>query len=209
MLSANCKRVTNLSWGLFLVAAAFSIPGESNAAGKPFCEKYATSTSAFVTKALKKQPGCIDYSKGVHADYNMHFNWCLQNPRKTVSGAARHIRDLANACTGSAAKPKAKKQAQNKQVDLSDRGCPMVAFSLPSEVPATIHFANSTFRTVRIFWVDFKGNRKLYKTLKHGESYVQPSYAKHMWLAVDESGACVDGPYIAKPNDNIAEFFGD
>jgi hypothetical protein len=140
----------------------------------------------------------------------MHFNWCRQNDRDTVSGAGDHIRNLVSQCTDIAAPPvKKKPKRQQQEVDLTGRDCPIAGFSLPSETPATIHFANSAFRTLKIYWLDFKGNRKLYKTLRHGQDYVQPTYARHMWVAVDETGTCVDGAFIAKPGDNLVEYFGD
>jgi hypothetical protein len=209
MFDAVLMRFGGVACAFVLGAGILSTPVAANAAGARFCEQYASTTADVVSDALKTNPECLDYSKGVHSDYTMHFNWCRQNSRDTVTGAADHIRDLVSRCTAAAAPPVKKKKAKAEDVDLTDRGCPMVGFSLPSEVPATIHFANSAFRTLKIYWLDFKGNRKLYKTLRHGQDYVQPTYAKHMWIAVDETGTCVDGAFIAKPGENLAEFFGD
>ena len=204
-----CGQVFGLA--LLMGVAAFIAPVDSHAAAKRFCDQYASTTANVVASALKRNPGCLDYSKGVHSDYTMHFNWCRQNSRQTVSGAAEHIRNLVERCSGAAAPPvkKKKTKAQAKGADLSNKGCPVLGFSMQSQVPANIHFANSAFRPLKIYWLDFKGHRKLYKTLQHGQSYIQPSYAKHVWVAVDDSGACVGGPFIAKPGENIAEFFGD
>jgi hypothetical protein len=96
-----------------------SMAGNAGAAnentGKRFCNKYAESTAAIVSEAIKQNPGCLDPDKGVHPSAEHHFSWCMQNTRSTVKGAAENIRQLVAKCTGTvpdAFKPK-KKDAKN------------------------------------------------------------------------------------------------
>ncbi|NLH81572.1 MAG: hypothetical protein GX458_12105 [Phyllobacteriaceae bacterium] len=55
-----------------------------------------------MSAALKRNPSCLDYGRGVHADIRMHFDWCMRTPRTEVQGAADHIRALVRQCTGAA-----------------------------------------------------------------------------------------------------------
>jgi hypothetical protein len=74
-------------------ASAAGAPG-----GPAYCQMYASTTSGTVADALKRKSSCLDYSKGVHADYKMHYDWCMRTPTAEVESAANHIRDLANRC---------------------------------------------------------------------------------------------------------------
>lgn len=168
-----------------------------------FCENYAQSTTDFVGKILAQKPSCMDVSRGVHADYDMHLAWCRYTPQTSVEGAARHIRDLANQCIG-AARP-----AGSSGVDT---GCPAPGSvrSLNSNRAAVLHVANSTGRTLKIYWLDFQGQRQFYRELKTGQDYRQPTFVTHPWIAVDAAGNCVDGVLKAsRGGDNLMELFGD
>ena len=68
-----------------------------------FCNRYAFSTKQFVDGILARKPSCLDYSKGVHGDYQMHYSWCQRTPRTSVEGAARNIRNLGNRCIAASA----------------------------------------------------------------------------------------------------------
>lgn len=168
-----------------------------------FCQGYAKSTSDFVRKVLAQKPSCMDVSKGVHADYEMHLSWCRYTPQTEVEGAARHIRDLANRCIG---------VARPVQNSAANTGCPAPgsARSPNSNRAAVLNIANSTGRTLKIYWLDFQGQRQFYRELKTGQDYRQPTFVNHLWIAVDGSGKCVDGIMKAsRPGDNLMEVFGD
>jgi len=57
--------------------------------------------------------------------------------------------------------------------------------SLNSDTPALITFANRSNQSVKIFWIDFGGNRQLYKTLESGGSFTQQTFLTHPWLVTD------------------------
>jgi hypothetical protein len=72
-----------------------------------------------------------------------------------------------------------------------------------------ITVANSSFRPLKIYWLDYNGGMKFYRELAHGQSYVQSTYAGHPWVAVDRSGKCVGGPFMPGTNGTLWEVFGD
>ena len=57
--------------------------------------------------------------------------------------------------------------------------------SLASTTTAKITFANESGEEVKVYWLDFQGNRKLYRVLHPGESYDQETYLTHPWLITD------------------------
>lgn len=186
------------------VADAMPNDPDTTPGNEGFCQNYARSTSEFVGRILEQKPSCMDVHRGVHANYNMHLAWCRYTPQTNVEGAARHIRDLASRCIG--VPPPA---AGNGGADT---GCPAPGSvrSLASNRPAVLHFANSTGRTLRIYWLDFQGQRRFYRELKTGQDYRQPTFLSHPWIAVDAAGNCVDGVLKAsRGGDNLMELFGD
>ncbi|EAQ10844.1 von Hippel-Lindau disease tumor suppressor protein [Maritimibacter alkaliphilus HTCC2654] len=91
-------------------------------------------------------------------------------------------------------------------------GCPAAGSvrSGNSGQTATLHIANSSFRPLKIFWIDQNGQRQFYQDLAHGQDYQQPTYLTHKWIAVDQNGDCVDGVLEAsQPGYNMMEIFGD
>jgi hypothetical protein len=73
-------------------------PPQQGPGGARFCQQYASSTADVAAEAIRQNPSCQDFSKGVHANYQMHYTWCMRTPRAEVEGAADHIRQLANRC---------------------------------------------------------------------------------------------------------------
>lgn len=65
-----------------------------------YCHQYASIVSDIAADAIAKNPGCLDFSRGVHAVYDMHYSWCRDNSRQTVDGAADNIRRLTSQCAG-------------------------------------------------------------------------------------------------------------
>jgi hypothetical protein len=60
--------------------------------------------------------------------------------------------------------------------------------SLNSNTPTLITFINRSTEPVDIYWLDFGGNRQLYKTLEAGGSYTQQTFLTHPWLVTDARG---------------------
>jgi hypothetical protein len=60
--------------------------------------------------------------------------------------------------------------------------------SLNSDTPALMTFVNQSGQSLEIYWIDFGGNRQLYKTLESGGSYTQRTYLTHPWLITDAGG---------------------
>ena len=58
--------------------------------------------------------------------------------------------------------------------------------SVDGEVEAKIEFENKSGKTVKVYWLDYEGNRQLYQTLKDGESHEQETFLTHPWLITDE-----------------------
>lgn len=54
-----------------------------------------------------------------------------------------------------------------------------------SDVKALITFYNRSSQTVKVYWLDFAGNRVLYKTLKSQEGFAQATFLTHPWLVTD------------------------
>ncbi len=89
-----------------LVVAVFAftvLAGPALAQGAPggvrFCKQYASSVASIAADAIKKNPACLNPSKGMHPVYQMHFSWCMRTPRNQVEGAADNIMRLAKQCT--------------------------------------------------------------------------------------------------------------
>lgn len=54
-----------------------------------------------------------------------------------------------------------------------------------------VTFENHLDQAVRVYWMDFAGQPDLYFELIPGESYVQETYASHLWLVTDTDDQCV------------------
>ncbi|MFD2173777.1 hypothetical protein [Rhodobacter lacus] len=88
-----------------LIAGGISaLPGSAVAEvpNAEFCRQYAANTASVVGAGLRYNPSCLDEGRGVHDDYQMHYNWCMRNSAETVRGAEAHIRDLVFECTSGA-----------------------------------------------------------------------------------------------------------
>jgi hypothetical protein len=83
-------------------------------------------------------------------------------------------------------------------------GCPApgTVRSDNSAQKSALEFENRSGRRVDIFWLDYKGGRKHYKTLNPGQNYTQSTFATHPWIAVDPSGRCIGGVFRANPGRN-------
>jgi hypothetical protein len=61
--------------------------------------------------------------------------------------------------------------------------------------PITITFASYAPAGVSIYWINYAGQRQLYRRLDPMQSYTQPTYATHPWIVVDDDGGC-HGLYV-------------
>jgi len=55
-------------------------------------------------------------------------------------------------------------------------------------VPTPIVFQNNTADIRKVYWLDYKGKRKLYRELKPWESYEIGTYLTHPWVVTDADG---------------------
>ncbi|MEH2411172.1 VHL beta domain-containing protein [Nostoc sp.] len=63
-----------------------------------------------------------------------------------------------------------------------------------------INFINKTSSVVKVVWIDHQGQRKFYRDLKPGESYIQSTYVNHPWVVTDEKGGCL-GLFLQSERD--------
>lgn len=81
---------------IFVVVAS---PMFAQAGSDRFCHQYAEIISDIARTAIAKNPACQDFGRGVHSNYQSHYNWCMRNSQDTVHGASDHIKNLAAQCT--------------------------------------------------------------------------------------------------------------
>lgn len=61
-------------------------------------------------------------------------------------------------------------------------------YSLAADVKTRIKFINGSSQVRKIYWMNYDGKRKLYNTLKGGDSYTQETFLTHPWLITDKDG---------------------
>ena len=68
----------------------------------------------------------------------------------------------------------------------------------PSAVaqPTTILFDNRTSTDVSLYWIDAKGQRKSYGTVRAGQKHIRPTFTTHAWLVVKRDGSVL-GIWVA------------
>jgi hypothetical protein len=59
--------------------------------------------------------------------------------------------------------------------------------SVNGNVGTSLAFINRGCQTIKVYWLDYEGNRVLYKTLKSQEGYSVNTYLTHPWLITNES----------------------
>ena len=65
------------------------------------------------------------------------------------------------------------------------------AHSIDGTRATVIVFRNSGSRAVQIYWIDYGGERKFFRSLGPGERHVQPTYMTHPWIVIDAARNCV------------------
>lgn len=59
----------------------------------------------------------------------------------------------------------------------------------------SIVFTNCSGRTVKVYWLDYDGDRVHYYTLEPDASYTQPTYLKHPWVITDSKDNALEIHY--------------
>ncbi|PIR39186.1 MAG: hypothetical protein COV35_01330 [Alphaproteobacteria bacterium CG11_big_fil_rev_8_21_14_0_20_39_49] len=59
------------------------------------------------------------------------------------------------------------------------------ARSIEAKKASTINFINSSNDIRKIYWLDYKGKKVLYRVLKPGDTYTQRTFITHPWLVTD------------------------
>ncbi|MGI8554078.1 MAG: hypothetical protein ACR2PL_25330 [Dehalococcoidia bacterium] len=63
--------------------------------------------------------------------------------------------------------------------------------SINATNPTQIYIVNLTGADLRIYWLDYSGNRVLYGTLADQANFSQATYFSHPWVVTDASNRCV------------------
>ncbi|MEP6743710.1 MAG: CHAP domain-containing protein, partial [bacterium] len=79
--------------------------------------------------------------------------------------------------------------------------------SIESSTLSSIQFINNTAGLIRIYWLNYSGQRVLYSTLSQGQSYVQGTYLTMPWVVTDSIGTCL-GIYLTIPEPGRATIIG-
>ena len=80
------------------------------------------------------------------------------------------------------------------QVDARAASCAQEPFlrSESGRFPVTVTFVNRTKDDVRLWWLDYTGQRKLYATLKPGSIERRPTFYTHPWIVTTaKNGECL------------------
>jgi hypothetical protein len=56
------------------------------------------------------------------------------------------------------------------------------ARSMTGDKATKLLFVNQTKAAVEVFWKDYQGDERLYRTLQPGEHHVQPTFVSHVWV---------------------------
>ncbi len=78
------------------------------------------------------------------------------------------------------------------------------AHSMTYGQEATITITNYLSNSVHIYWINYQGNRVVYRNLEPGESYRQKTYFTHIWLATVEDGSCASLFLVDRQIDRFA-----
>lgn len=59
--------------------------------------------------------------------------------------------------------------------------------STHGDVPTQIKIVNNSGKPIKIFWIDYDGNRKEYGVFGDGEAFDQETFISHPWVVTDEA----------------------
>ena len=73
-----------------------------------------------------------------------------------------------------------------------DRECSQegTIVSEASREKSSLKIVNQSQAEAEIYWLDFAGRRKLYRTVGPGENFDQATFHKHAWLIADSEHKC-------------------
>lgn len=57
-------------------------------------------------------------------------------------------------------------------------------------IPASMRFSNASTKAIKVYWLNFSGQRVLYKTLDPTKSYTQSTYLTAPWVVTDINDNC-------------------
>lgn len=63
--------------------------------------------------------------------------------------------------------------------------------SIEGRTPTALVFENRSAEPVLVYWLDYAGKEILYRELRAGESYSQPTYVTHPWVVRQKSGKLI------------------
>ncbi len=75
--------------------------------------------------------------------------------------------------------------------------------SQPSTQATGMTFVNRSNQSVFLFWIDFTGNRKFYRTLTPGSRTIQQTFVGHSWVVATSETPCVG---IFRAPESVALF---
>ena len=64
--------------------------------------------------------------------------------------------------------------------------------SLQGSTATRLEFVNTSSREVRVYWLDYKGQRVFYRAIPAGGKYLQPTFKTHPWVMTDQNDRCID-----------------
>ena len=75
----------------------------------------------------------------------------------------------------------------------TESGCPQEGhIKSPSSFDkANITFDNQTPGDLKVYWIDFQGNRKFYSALKAHSKYDQATWVGHVWVVANAADQCI------------------
>jgi von Hippel-Lindau disease tumor supressor len=63
--------------------------------------------------------------------------------------------------------------------------------SIEGKAATVVTFINETDGPVRIYWLDYSGNRKRYAEVPAGEKHRQKTFVTHPWVVTDAQDNCL------------------
>ena len=124
------------------ILSFIALSGSAWAQNAPgFCQSYAANAAGMSDRAIKRNPACLDYSKGVHGNFKMHYDWCMRTATPSVHGAEANIRRLVTQCTGNAQPARPQQAAPRPCNGLAgsyNRGASIITVTGGNRVRATV-----------------------------------------------------------------------
>lgn len=77
--------------------------------------------------------------------------------------------------------------AQHHQAEVDG-----AAYSVSGKFKTNIRFLNRSGEIRKIFWLDYEGNRRLFKELLPGQEHRLNTYLTHPWLITDKNDMALD-----------------